>query len=578
VIALGTVAADDSGMQSEEGGSGGFDLLAKLTARLASTARLDEIVDTVLGEIVALGFGAVWMAVLDEPTGHLLTLKEVIDGVDTTSEMPKIFMLDMRQPIGHGFRERRMINIVDPDSLYILDEDHHDVPPGMLALPRVIYDHMRGHPFACGPLLGSRGQPVGALGLSSYQGRQPIPDGVFSQGLLRAFMDHLGIAMERALHTARLEQLNADLVRAQAAIVSDARIKAVGELAAAVAHDLNNLSGIALLAVSVGLRSAADAVDVLPRIERANRAIGDLVARLQRVAKPLVLNAEAADLRQIVDDIVIMVTPLLRERSIVLEADLPDGPRVRCDPALVHQLVLNLIMNAHDALATVSTDRRRLRVALRFETDAARLTVADTGPGVATEILGRLFQPFITSKPSPHLGLGLSAAHASLKHIGGRIEGRNLGGRGAEFAVTLPTAPADMTAPVRRAPQTLEPRRGAKILAVDDDPDVVFIIRAYLEPLGYDVATALGGDQAIARATGEVFDLVLCDVGMPERSGLDVCQALRTSGYRGKVVLMSGWDTQVLGADRRAAECDTLLKKPFLGADLIQVIDTLLPP
>src|SRR5690242_16362864 len=95
-------------------------LLARLTARMASTARLDEIVDAVLDHIIDLGFGAVWMAALDEPTGNLVTLKEVIDGVDTTHEMPPIFMLDMRQPIGHGFRERRMINIVDPASLHII--------------------------------------------------------------------------------------------------------------------------------------------------------------------------------------------------------------------------------------------------------------------------------------------------------------------------------------------------------------------------------------------------------------------------------------------------------------------------
>ncbi|HEY4055284.1 MAG TPA: GAF domain-containing protein, partial [Kofleriaceae bacterium] len=178
----------------------GFERLAALTARLASTAKLEEIVDAVLGQLLDLGFGAVWMAVLDETTGNLITLKEVIDGVDTTHEMPPVFALDMRQPVGHGFRERRMVNIHEPDSLFIMEGFDDVVPDGRLALPRVIYDHMRGHPFACGPLLGSRGQPVGALGLSSYRGREPIPDALFTTGLLRAFMDHLGIAMERALH------------------------------------------------------------------------------------------------------------------------------------------------------------------------------------------------------------------------------------------------------------------------------------------------------------------------------------------------------------------------------------------
>ena len=559
-----------------------FELLAALTARLASTARLDEIVDMVLEQIVELGFGAVWMAVLDEPSGHLLTLKEVIDGVDTTHEMPKIFMLDMRQPIGHGFREGRMINIVDPDALHIIERDDEVVPADVLALPRVIYDHMRGHPFACGPLLGSRHQPVGALGLSSYRGRQPIPDELLTHGLLRAFMDHLGIAMERALHLGRLERLNADLVRAQATIASDARIKAVGELAAAVAHDLNNLSGIALMAASVGMRSTADAYEVMPRIERAVRAIGDLVGRLQRVARPAAAGGEthdAANLRQIVDDILAMVSSMLHERSIALEVELPAESWVQADPVLIHQVVLNLILNAQDALDGVPAEQRRLRLAVTTEPDAIRLTVGDRGPGIAPEVLPHLFQPFVTTKGGGHVGLGLAAAHASLKHFGGSLEARNDPAGGACFVVTLAPAAPELAARARRpSPPGIARPRSASILAIDDDPDIVAIIRMYLEPLGYRVVTAASGDQAIAATAAERFDLVLCDVGMPGRSGLEVVDLLHAAGYLGKLILMTGWDSERVKADRRATICDAILRKPFVGAELVRAIDAVLPP
>jgi len=558
---------------------GSFELLAGLTARLASTARLDDIVDTVLPEIVGLGFGAVSVAVLDEQTGNLTTLKDVIDGVDLPRAPPDSFTPDLRQPLGHAFRERRMINITAPDSLYIIERDSDTVPPGMLALPRALYDRMRGHPFACGPVLGSRGQPVGALGLASYRGQQPIPGAVLSQGLLRVLIDHLGIAMERALHLARLERLNASLVKAQAAIAGDARIKAVGELAAAVAHDLNNLSGIALLAASVGLRSPAEAFEVLPRIERANRAIGDLVARLQRVARPPSGEAETANLPQIIDDIVIMVKPILREQSIEVEVDAAAVPPVRCDAVLVHQVVLNLLINAHDALAATPPDRRRIAILVRDRDGVVRLTVSDSGPGIAPEVLARLFQPFVTTKPNAHLGLGLAAAHSSLKHFGAQIEGRNAPGGGAVFEVALVAAPPgtpDPAPPSRRPPAVAERTRRARILAVDDDPDVVYIIRAYLEPLGYEVSTATESAQAIDAATSQAFDLVLCDIGMPKLSGLDVCRQLRANGYTGKLVLMTGWDTETLSSDERAAECDRLIKKPFFGTELIHEIDSLL--
>jgi signal transduction histidine kinase/CheY-like chemotaxis protein len=561
---------------------GRFELLAGLTARLASTAKLDEIVDTVLVEIQHLGFAAVWMAVLDESTGHLLTLKEVIDGVDTTHEMPRIFMLDVRQPIGHGFRDRRMINITDPDSLFIIEDDSVPVPPGRLALPRVIYEHLRGHPFACGPLLGSRGQPVGALGLSSYQGRQPIPDVVLEEGLLHAFMDHLGIAMERANHITRLERLNTELLEAHAAIANSARIKAVGELAAAVAHDLNNLSGIAVLAAGAGRQSPEAAFEMLPRIERANQTIGELVDRLQRVARdahPSTKHHDEASLKLIVEDTLAMLSPLLRERSIAVELDLQPTRTARADPSFVRQLLLNLILNAQDALDTVTTRERRLRIAVRDDGDTVRLEISDNGPGIANEVLPRLFEPFVTTKQGSHAGIGLAAAAGSLKHFGGNITGRNRTSGGAVFDVTFQTIASTDTEPVRPVapPAAVGSRRGS-ILAIDDDADILFVVRAYLESVGYDVLTTMDADEALRLVPQRAFDLVLCDVGMPKRNGLDVCTLMRESGYRGKIVLMTGWDAGRVQVDRRSQSCDEVLKKPFLGSELVQLIDTILVP
>ena len=260
-----------------------LDLLAGLTGRLAAAERLDDVVEAATAASVQLGFGDVWLAVFDAATGGLTTLKELIDGVDPTKASPLRSTSGLRLPIGQAFGDRRMINVPDPEVLRIVERGAPASGDDDLALPRLVSEHLRGHPFACGPLMTSRGEPIGAIGLSSYHGKQAIPDVLLESGLVRAFTDHLGIALERALHVARLDD---SLRSAHSVIASDARIKAVGELAAGVAHDLNNLAGIALLAIGVGQRSPADAVSVLPRIERANRAIGELVARLQRVARP----------------------------------------------------------------------------------------------------------------------------------------------------------------------------------------------------------------------------------------------------------------------------------------------------
>lgn len=556
---------------------GEFDLLVGLTARLASTARLDDVVEAIVHELVVLGFEAVWVSVLDEETGNLTTLRDVIDGAPSPQPYAQTIALDTRQPLGKSFRERRMINVREPASLYVIEHANDPGPTDRLALPRQVFDYLRGRPFACGPTLGSRGQPVGAIMLSSYRGAQPIAEAVLAQGLVRALIDQLGIAMERTLLVARLERLDANLGRAQASIVRDGRLKSVGELSAGVAHDLNNLCGFTMLAVAVGARSATDALDVMPRIDRTNRAIRDLVGRLQRAGRPPSGEAEAANLPRILDDLLAMLKPVLREHSVELDVELAAVSPVACDPVLIQQVVMNLVLNARDALVQVPAGRRVIKIRVRDDDGVVRMIVADTGPGIAPEMLDRLFQPFATTKHDDHLGLGLATSRSSLAQYGATIDARSLPTGGAVFEVTLISASAE---PPRALEQsaTTDPAATlhARILAVDDDPDVVYIIRAYLEPLGYEIATATSSAQALEAVADHAFDLVLCDIGMPEHSGPEVCRLMRESGYLGKFVLMTGWDSESLSLEARADDWEAMLKKPFLGADLIQVIDGVL--
>jgi signal transduction histidine kinase len=558
---------------------GAFDLLAGLTSRVASTARLDELVEHAFREIGALGFGMAWIGLVDEQTGVLATFKATRDGGDATDETPRQIQLDVRQPIGHSFRERRMINIADPDALIVLERHDDAVPAGMLALARASYERVRGHPFACGPLLGSNGEPVGALGLGSYHGRQPIPDDVLAHGLVPSIIDVLTIAIERARHGARIARLTAQLGTAQTTLAEDAGIKAVGELAALTAHDINNMLTSTQMHTTQGARSPAEATDALPKIELISRAIAALVARLQRIARLPSSQSETANLTQIVDDILAMVQPSLRERSIAVDVALPAVLQVRCDAAVVLQVVLNLMVNAGDALDDVPIDRRQIQIRAHQDGSVVRLTVADTGPGIAPEVMARLFQPFFTTKPVGHLGLGLAGSHAALAQAGGKLSGRNAPTGGAVFELTLVAVPAGAPeAPLPSRSGTAAPTRGARILVVDDDPDVVDIISAYLQPFGYDVVTSLTSAQALEVAGQRTFDLVLCDFGMPKQNGLDVAIALRRSGYRSKIVLMTGWDAPTLSTEALRAVCDLLLKKPFVGGELIQAIESLLAP
>jgi len=239
----------------------------------------------------------------------------------------------------------------------------------------------------------------------------------------------------------------------------------------------------------------------------------------------------------------------------------------------VHQIVLNLVVNAQDALVKVADADRRIDVTAWAAGDTVRLTVRDTGPGIAADMLPRLFQPFVTDKSEGHLGLGLSAVHASLSHFGGTLTGENVASGGAAFEVVFARAAAAHAVAAVASPAPSS--RRARVLAIDDDPDITEIIREFLEPLGYEVHTSARGDDALALARAQSFDVILCDVGMPQRNGLDVCNMLRASGYRGKLVLMTGWDNYVVNNDRRAAQVDQMLKKPFVGQELRQLLDSL---
>jgi signal transduction histidine kinase len=549
-----------------------FSLLASITTRLAAMSNLDDISAVVANEIAALGFGAVWVAVLDESTGHLVTVRELMDGRDSTDRMPRISMHDLRQPIGHAFREGCMINVKRPESLLIIEDHPEVIPAGALALPRVVFEHLRGHPFACGPLLGSRGQPVGALGLSSYRGREPLPDELFDQGLLRAFMSHLGIAMERALHVKRLELMNADLIRAQDLLMNESRMRAVGELAAAVAHDLNNLSGIALMSLGSIEESNERAQEAVFRAERANQAIGELSRRLQRVARaggdP---TTGATDLRQVIEDVVVLLRPTCKEDAIRVEL-FDDGRNalVQGDQTIVRQAVMNLVLNAREAVKEVSAEHRRIEIQL-FGDNPVTLEVRDRGPGIPDNLLGQIFLPFVSSKEG-HAGLGLAIARASLKHFGGEVAGTNDPDGGARFRLTFAAA-----AGARAPAGAMKPAavRRLSVLVVDDEPDFLSGMGHLLRTEGHEVSSASDADEAIAKVAQRDFDVVLMDLGLPRRNGLEAIRALRGEGVRSKMVLMTGWDSEVARADSRAALCDTVLQKPFKIPELRQVLTSL---
>ena len=311
--------------------------------------------------------------------------------------------------------------------------------------------------------------------------------------------------------------------RAEEALRQSEKLAAMGTLLAGVAHELNNpLSVIvgrtALLREALGEGALAQqSEEIAQAAARAARIVRNFLA-LARQHPP---ERQEVRVNEVVKEAVELLAYPLRVDGVEVRLDLaPDLPVLWADPHELHQVVLNLVANAHQAMHETAPPRR-LTLTTRSDPEGRRVTlaVADTGPGMPPEIRARIFEPFFTTKPpGKGTGLGLPLCHGILESHGGTIRVESEPGAGAVFRVELPvgTAPVLGRTRVRTAPAG-PPVCGA-ILVVDDEPLVAQMLQAVLAADGHQVETAGDGVQALDLLRARTFDLVLSDLRMP---GLD---------------------------------------------------------
>jgi two-component system, cell cycle sensor histidine kinase and response regulator CckA len=378
-------------------------------------------------------------------------------------------------------------------------------------------------------------------------------------------------------------QLEAKLRHAQ-------KMEGIGQLASGIAHDFNNLLAIihlnsGLLQIESGQSSTqvSDYLDhVVGAVERAANLTRQLLifSRKEKVQpKPLVLN-------ELVSNMVKMLKRLIRE-DIDLECCYSDGlPFVQADPGMLEQVVLNLVINARDAMPDggrllIRTDTIRLEGGLHLHPEAhagqfVTLTVSDTGEGIAPENLDRIFEPFFTTKePGKGTGLGLATVYGIVKQHGGWIEVASRLGQGATFRVFLAASPPPAT-PVPVS-MTMELRGGTEaILLVEDDYSLRAIVRQLLQAYNYTVYEAGCGQEALGvweRHAG-VIALLLTDIIMPRGvNGWALAEQLRARMPGLKVVFMSGYCEEASAASAAVLQTGRyFLRKPFSTASLIQMV------
>jgi signal transduction histidine kinase/ActR/RegA family two-component response regulator len=368
------------------------------------------------------------------------------------------------------------------------------------------------------------------------------------------------------------------------------RMEAIGLLAGGIAHDFNNLLTTILgycEILSIG-KSKGEPGHEIEQIAKAGKKAANLTSQLLAFSRKQILEPSVIDLNHIVVDMKDMLQRLIAE-DVELVTDLaPDLHPVKADPGQIEQVIMNLIVNARDAMPHGGV----LKIATRnvgFKPERgnrtgpggfAEIEIADTGDGMDSETLEKIFDPFFTTKAlGEGTGLGLSTVYGIVTQSGGRVTASSLPGEGSTFLVHLPqTVQAIDSRPEESA--TTSPSRDGRetILLVEDDDGVRSLTRTILESGGYKVLDAsrpVAALDIVSEHAGDI-DLLVTDVVMPDLSGPELVTRIEALRAFPKVLFISGYVNDAVSHDKMPTDGATLLEKPFTAASLLQMVRTVL--
>ena len=371
----------------------------------------------------------------------------------------------------------------------------------------------------------------------------------------------------------RLEAEIAERKRMEQEVIHLERMRASGELAAGVSHNLNNMLTSVLGPAQILLRKSDD-----PEIRReaeatlaAGRRARDLVMRLNQAVRSRQGSArEPVAINDLVEEVVQMSRPRWKDepeaRGVTVEVvtRLADTADVRGSSAELHDAVLNLLLNAVDAMPAGGT----ITIATRAVEAGVQLIVSDTGMGMDEEICRRVFEPFFTTKTNIGSGLGLSTVHGTVTRGGGTIEVDSTPGEGTTFTLRLPAWTGSAVS--GKAPATsVRQARPARLLIVEDDEEVSDLLDRLLSD-SHTVTVVADGKEALGRFVPGQCDVALIDLGMPGLAGDQVAARMRQLDPSVALVLVTGWVLEQ--DDVRLRWFDLQIPKPFDDLDEVESV------
>lgn len=380
-----------------------------------------------------------------------------------------------------------------------------------------------------------------------------------------SFHAELGhVAAQQALErrAAELERALVALSTAQQTLLQQARLKAMGSLADGVAHDVNNsLNAVLLRSTLLGRQVDEKAKAHLDAIESVVRHAAATVQRLQEFARRRENPSRAAcDPGTVAREAIELTRNHWATRAeldggrISIAFVAPEAiPAVRADAAEVRAVLVDLLLNATEAIVRDGS----IDVSIRAAGNVVEIEVQDSGPGIPEEHLSRIFEPFFTTRGPRSSGLGLAMAWGVIDRIGGEIRAANRAEGGATFLLTLPCAATSTERP-GFAPMLTSAR---SILLVDDDPESRDTLEQILVLRGHAVEVASDARQALALYDPERHEAVLCDVALPNLTGLQLARAIRARNPDALLALLTGLDADVGGEERGVV--DATFRKPI---------------
>ena len=382
----------------------------------------------------------------------------------------------------------------------------------------------------------------------------------------------------------RLLQADAERSSLQERLHQSQRLESVGQLAGGVAHDFNNLLGVILNYAAFAAARSDDAgvkADIEQVIEAGRRA-ADLTKQLLIFARRETVQRRHVVLVDVVASISTMLSRSLGEHISIVVRSRGDVPLFLADPGQVEQVLVNLAVNARDAMpsggtlmietAAVEVDEQYARSHPGLSPGRyAILTVSDTGEGMSADVASHIFEPFFTTKRPEHgTGLGLSTVYGIATEAGGTVTVYSEPGIGTTFRVYFPAV--DGPAAERRevaVPVAAARGNGETVLVVEDQPAMLKLTCRILDANGYCTMAAPGPEEALRLAVDQDFDLLLTDLLMPDMSGPELAERIDALRPGRPVLFMSGYGEELLASQHMLPEGASFLQKPFTEETLL---------